>query len=219
MKASNYVLFFITTLAAALAVSMSAAILPKNGNSVIHVPAGDVAGQGLTFKLPSSLTPRQTELLGMAYSIAKKDGHKHPQLLQGIILQESGAGEVTSYKVAGQEFGLRANERYYGVAQIKLAAARDVLARNPDMISEYKFHTKTDEEVIAKLIENDKFNIAVASKYLLMLTSFGYNGIMQLALAYNQGPAGAKQFNPDTHHYSRGVMSYVQKLSPKNDKN
>jgi hypothetical protein len=33
-----------------------------------------------------------------------------------------------------------------------------------------------------------------------------------MALAYNQGPGGAKGQDADTHHYSKGVMAYIQKL-------
>ena len=151
----------------------------------------------------------------MAYSIAKIDGHRYPQLLQGIILQETLAGEYHSYKVAGQELGLRTNERYYGVAQIKLAAARDVLNSFPWLTKEFGFHTTTDEEVIAKLIENDKFNLSVASKYLLILKRYGYDTIQELALAYNQGPGGAKAHDAQTFHYSVKVMKYIQELRPK----
>jgi hypothetical protein len=184
--------------------------------TVINVPASNTAkGGGVAFSIPKNLTARQTELLAMAFDVAKHDGHRHPQLLQGIILQETLAGEYHSYKVAGQELGLRANERYYGVAQIKLAAARDVLTAFPRLVKEFNFHTTTDEEVIAKLIENDKFNLSVASKYLLILTRYGYDTIKELALAYNQGPGGAKAHDPNTFHYSVKVMKYIQELKPR----
>lgn len=216
MKKSNSVLFVISCVVGLMALTMSALVLPTKSTSVISITdSPHIVGGGLTFKLPEDLTSRQIKILGLAYDIAKKDGHKHPQLLQGIVLKESNAGEMKSYKVAGQEFGLKTNERYYGVAQIKLAAAKDVLQRNPQMINEFKFHTKTDEEIIAKLIENDVFNISVASKYLLILKALGNTTINQIALAYNQGPEGAKNFNPETHPYPRGVLSYISKLTTK----
>jgi hypothetical protein len=162
--------------------------------------------------IPKNLSHHQAELLSQAYEIAQKDGHKQPQILQGIILQESKAGEMASYKVAGQELGLKTNERYYGLAQIKLAAAQDVLKIFPNMKSQFGFHTNTDEEVIAKLIENDTFNMSVASKYLLILKTRGYDTIKQLAVAYNQGAGGARHIDPNTNQYSNGVMAYIQTI-------
>ena len=214
MKFSNFALAIVASLALGAAVSASIHTIPSEPTAVISVPkSSSVRGGGFTVSLPKNLTRRQVELLTLAYAIAKKDGHTYPQLLQGILLQESRAGEHASYKVAGQEFGLKANLRYYGVTQIKLAAARDVLDRYPELKRQYEFNTLADEEVIAKLIENDSFNLAVASKYLLIMRSYGYDTITEMALAYNQGPGGAKNFDASTHHYPNGVMKYIQMLS------
>ncbi len=217
MKLGNLLLSFVALLAVTATFNVASIVISKNPTSVISVPVSDsTVGNGFGIKLPKNLTQRQADLLSKAYRIAKEDGHKHPQILQGIILQETQAGEYHRYKVAGQEFGLRTNERYYGVAQIKLAAAKDVLAKWPDLRKDFGFHTVTDEEIIAKLIENDDFNLSVASKYLLILKSYGYNTIQQLALAYNQGPGGARNHDENTHHYSNGVMKNLQKISFKN---
>ena len=210
MKLSNIMLSMVACVALYGAVTASSMVVSTRPTSVISVPSED--GSRFTVELPPNLSHRQTEILGMAYNIAKKDGHKYPQLLQGILMQESNAGELSSYKVAGQEFGLKTNERYYGVGQIKLAAAKYVLDKYPDMRDDFEFHTRTDEEVIAKLIENDQFNISVASKYLLVLKSFGYDTMKQLALAYNQGVAGARGKDADTNAYSNGVMKHSKTL-------
>jgi hypothetical protein len=213
MKLSNFLLSIVACGMFGMAVGASSLVVSIQPTTVISVPAEEgMTGGGFSMKLPSSLTHKQAELLAMAYDIAKHDGHKYPQLLQGIILQESKAGDLASYKVAGQEFGLKPNERYYGVAQIKLIAAREVLGRYPGMKDEFEFHTSTDEEVIAKLIENDRFNISIASKYLLVLKSMGYDTMKQLALAYNQGAGGARSKDADTNPYSRGVMAQIQSL-------
>ena len=66
------------------------------------------------------------ELINKAYEIAKEDGLKEPEKFQGLVLQESRAGDLKSYKVAGQEFG-RNVEKYFGVAQVKLKTALHVL--------------------------------------------------------------------------------------------
>ena len=216
MKLNIIALFFIAGLISVCTAFAMQQVISTEPTAVLSVPAENGAkGGGFTMKLPKSFTPKQAELLTKAYEIAKKDGHQHPQILQGIILQETRAGDYHKYKVAGQEYGLKSNHRYYGVGQIKLAAAKDVLARYPSMTREFEFHTMMDEEIIAKLIENDEFNMSVASKYLLIMKSYGYNTIQQLALAYNQGPGGAKSHDPNSHHYPNGVMKYIQALRSK----
>ena len=213
MKLSNFLLSILATIILGIAVGSSFMVVSHHSSAQIYVKGE--AGDNLSIDLPKNLSHHQAELLSMAYDIAKKDGHEQPQLLQGIILQESKAGDMSSYKVAGQEMGLKTNMRYYGVAQIKLAAARDVLAKWPDLISQFEFHTNTDEEIIAKLIENDRFNLAIASKYLLIMKSYGYSTIKQLATAYNQGPGGAKLVDANNNKYSSGVQAHIQELKIK----
>lgn len=212
MKTSNIVLFTIMLSAVVLSSFTIYSTISKKPNSIIAARSEDKT-VSFNVRLPSELTRDQAEVLSMAYSIAKKDGHKYPQLLQGIVMQESNAGAARSYKVAGQEFGLKTNDRYYGVSQIKLVAAKEVLHRYPELRKDFNFHTKEDEEIVAKLIEDNKFNISVASKYLLVLKSLGYDTIKHLALAYNQGPSGAKNHNADTHHYPKGVINNIQKIN------
>lgn len=161
------------------------------GNSVIALKTNGVnRGDSVSIILPDNLSDHQYKILNEAYSQAKKDGHDNPEILQGILLQETRAGGLKQYKVAGHEFGLGAGERYYGVAQIKKSAAKDVLAEYPELKSEYNFHTDTDEELIANLIMNDSFNISVASKYLLILKRRYNISDKNLIAAYNQGPGG-----------------------------
>lgn len=213
MKLSNFLLAFV---AVSLITASTVGIMKLTNVSptaVISIPRDDATkGGGFSMAVPKDLSSRQTRLLAMAYEIAKRDGHKHPQLLQGIILQETKAGALASYKVAGQAQGLGVNQRYYGVAQIKLAAAQDVLGRYPSLRNEFNFQTSTDEEIIAKLIENDRFNLSVASKYLLILKTYGYDTMSQLALAYNQGPGGARNHDASEHDYSVKVMKHIQGL-------
>lgn len=155
-------------------------------------------------KLKNGLTDSQLELLRLAYSIAKEDGHHSPQLLQGIIIQESNAGLGLKYARPGAPF--------YGVAQIKVEATRDVLASYPELIQEFNLKNSSSGEIIRKLKGDDAFNLSVASKYLLIMQRYGYKTIKQLALAYNQGPGGAKRKNSDTHHYSVGVDKHIRAL-------
>jgi hypothetical protein len=174
---------------------------------VLSIPSDDADPQKAYDTPVPALDPTQQRLLEIAYKTAKSDGLPYPQLLQGILLQETRAGRMPIYKVAGP-----AGHHYYGVCQIKMDAARDVLIRYPELWAAYGFHTHTDEEVIAKLIENDQFNIAVASKYLTILRSSGYSSPRALAVAYNRGPGGAVGVNVATDPYSRGVSRHIHAM-------
>ena len=185
---------------------------PRVGTSVISPKMEkQMGGNELTFSLPSSLTEKQHHLLDFAYSIAKKVGLKSPEIAQGIIFQESKAGGMDSYKVAGQEFGLKTNERYYGVGQIKLPATKAVLQKFPYLWDKYDFHTRTDEEIIANLIMNDLFNVEVATLYLKILSSdFGYEGD-RLTAAYNKGPGGVRSVSdPSSLNYVVQVHNHIK---------
>lgn len=216
MKLSNLVLSIVATFMLGLAVGSNDFVMSKQATAAINVPIDDnVKGSGLVIQLPANLSPKQKYILSVAYETAAKDGHKYPQLLQGIILQETKAGGMKSYKVAGNEFGLKPNLRYYGVAQLKLSATRDVLAKWPELWDDFEFQGKTDEEVIAKLIENERFNIAIASKYLLILKSRGYTNPAAIAAAYNKGPTGARGINHAENKYFKAVDQHIKKLQTK----
>jgi hypothetical protein len=134
------------------------------------------------------MTTKQHQLLALAYTVAKENNMKEPELLQAVLLQESNAGGLKSYKVANP-----GKDAYFGPMQIKLAAARDVLGRWPGMYDTFGFHTKTDDEVKANLILNEKFNLDVAAKYLTILrTQYGLSG-HALLIAYNRGPGGDQE--------------------------
>lgn len=213
MKSTISILSLVTS------VFMSIAIFYGTSNGAIGTsviaPKADklVGGSDIAILLPEKLTSDQMRVLNFAYKTSKEDGHKHPELLQAILLQETKAGGVNSYKVAGQEFGLKTNERYYGLAQIKLTAARDVLKTYPELKNKYEFHTDTDEEIIAQLIMNDDFNIEVASKYLLIISKYSKDSNFIIA-AYNKGVGGARSMGEDISNleYVRKVKMYMSKL-------
>lgn len=178
------------------------------GTSVIgEKPVGPRMGNQAAMVLPKGLTKEQHQILTKAYLQAKADGHRHPELVQGVILQESKAGGMRSYRVAGN-----VGDEYYGLGQIKVGAARDVLARWPELWTKYKFQTRTDDELKANLILNHAFNIEVTSKYLLLLAKqYGFQG-RELLNAYNRGPGGVKTVD-DTYHYAIGVENHVRRIN------
>lgn len=156
----------------------------QNGTAIITVKSDDYQYK----VLPTNLSSKQADLLAYAYDIAKIDGHKDPAILQGLILTESNAGGAPNYRVSKDKSGLN-----YGVAQLRVEAAKDVLKAWPDIYSAFGFQTRSDDEIRANLILNDRFNIYVASKYLMLLeTSYNFSGFAEILRAYNRGPAAAR---------------------------
>ena len=166
-------------------------------NSVLgEKPEGKLGGQAAVV-VPDDLSLSQHQILNTAYRIAKADGHRNPELVQSVLLQETHAGGLNKYKVAGNR-----GDEYYGLAQIKLGAAKDVLKEHPELWNKYDFHTRTDDELKANLILNQKFNIEIASKYLKLLQDrYGFSG-RELLNAYNRGPGGVKAVD-SSFHYAR----------------
>lgn len=174
------------------------------GSSVIGERPGKTMGNQLVSVVPETLTVRQARLMNMAYAIGKKIGLKDPEVLQSLLLQETMGGTMKSYRVANP-----GPEAYFGVLQIKLPAARDVLKYNPQLYSEHDFHTRTDDEVKANLILNDEFNLEVGGRYLKHLQDqYGFRG-RELVNAYNRGPGGVRAVD-NNYHYAIGAE---QKLS------
>ena len=162
--------------------------------------------------IPNKINVKQADLLVYAYEIASIDGHREPSILQGLIWQESKAGGFPGYEVAGDEYGLKVGKRYYGIGQIKVAAARDVFKRFPKDFP--GFSDKTADEIIAYLIMDHKFNIRVASKYLWMM---GHNETKKPTFkrpsnyaitAYNRGLGNTYDTDYDQWHYTVSVHEH-----------
>jgi hypothetical protein len=180
-------------------------MLPKaEGTAVIAERDSNGNAAGSAVLLPQNLSTEQGRLLAKAYEIAKADGHKDPELVQKILLQETLAGGMKAYRVANP-----GSDAYFGPMQIKLSATKDVLARFPSLFAKYSIQTRTDDEIKANLILNDSFNIEVASKYLLLLQrEYGFKG-RELLNAYNRGPGGVKSVGAD-FHYAIGAEQKLQ---------
>jgi hypothetical protein len=199
---------FLAGAATGTAVRLVSRVIPKQ--VIVRVPAPDDGTMKVEY--PKHPTHRQAQLLTMAYDIAQRDGLKWPQVLQGIILQESNAGTAPGYKVAGWRYGLKPIHRYYGVAQVKLVAAKAVLRRWPAMWTKFHFNTHTDDEVVAKLIEDDDFNLSIAARYCVILQDMGYTSMGAIAAAYNKGPGGAEDDDPSQDAYALAVVSHIANL-------
>jgi hypothetical protein len=168
------------------------------GNSVI-ADSESTGSNRVSVVIPKGFTKEQSNTMKIAYDIAKADGHKSPEIVQAMILQETMAGGLKNFRVANP-----GPEAYFGISQVKLAAAKDVISRFPGILVKYNIQSRNDEEIKANLILNDKFNIAIGSKYLLILNrEYGFTG-RELLNAYNRGPGGVRLVSND-FHYAKGA--------------
>ena len=205
MRALSAFLFAVTVTLAYGSYKLLEPQLTAQGTSVIAIKTNDGknGGKPYTSLVPKDLSIKQQELLSFAHDVAVKDGHKHPEYVQGIIMQESKAGKMSAWRVAGPE-----KEQYFGLGQVKLVAAKAVMSKFPEM---WKYlNTKTDQELQARLIVDDEFNVRVTSKYALMM---GVNENPNFAItAYNQGPGGAQLVNVSTWDYTIKVKDHAAKI-------
>jgi hypothetical protein len=168
----------------------------KSGNETVCTSS---TGSAFILNLPEKLSQTQTKNICYSHEIAVQDGHKYPDYIGKIILQESKAGDMKTWRVAG--LSNRHGDRYFGIGQVKLIAAKAVMKRYPYLWN--LLNTHTDEELQARLILDDRFNIRIVSKYALMM---GINTNPAKALAaYNLGPSGSKNVDHKSFHYTRAV--------------
>lgn len=150
------------------------------------------------------LSAEQSSLLSLAYDIGFMHGGKsHAKLVQAVLMQESLAGALGRIGHLTAPVG----KRSYGVMQVKVTAARDVLRKYPGL-----GHFATDEELIAKLISDDGFNIRVASRYLKYLRAQTKSDMAAL-VAYNIGPTNARTVeDPAQFAYVARVQRYLAEV-------
>ena len=162
-------------------------------------PISDNADEEKTIWNPlakSWLTEEQVDLLKLAHDIGYQDGgEQHASLLQSTLLQESIAGQLGRVGHRAAPVG----KRSYGVMQIKVTAALDVLEEHPQLGV-----SRTDEDLIVRLMTDDEFNIRIASKFLLYLRD-KTNSDAEALVAYNMGLRASKRF--EAHEELRYVKS------------
>ena len=152
-----------------------------------------------------NVSEEQAHILNTAYAVAKKDGLKDPKLLPAILIQETKAGADPKY--------LNPKKGNFGISQIRINTAKEVLKQNNDLARRFKITANADNDTIAhKLTHDNSFSLAIASRYLSMLSALGFKTPQQLALAYNRGPGGAKHKFAQNDPYVRGVMSHIKTI-------
>jgi len=212
MKKINLICITLSIAFALTALTLSTPLFSKGTAVIYSLSPNGTKGNNPYAAVPKNFTPRQQHLLNFAYETAKADGFKHPAYLQGILMQESRGCKIsTNFRVAG--LTNKPNDRYFGCGQVKLAAAKAVLKQYPEM---WKYiESGTDEEIQARLILDDEFNIRISSKYLLMM---GINNNPNRAItAYNVGPGAVKSVDDMKNFaYTKGVKSFSEKMHKEN---
>lgn len=150
------------------------------------------------------LNAEQLALLKTAYAIGYQDGGKQQaRLVQAVLLEETVAGQLGRLGDLSAPLG----KRSYGVMQVKVAAARDVLRDHPEIASFI-----SDEQLITRLIADDEFNIRVASAYLQHLRRLTGDDHEAL-VAYNVGMNGARRVaDVSDFKYVQGVERYLSEV-------
>lgn len=155
-------------------------------NFVTTVGEGALPDEGLFWNSLTKtwLTEEQISLLTLAYDVGMEDGgEEHARILQGVLLQETIAGLLGRIGHMTAPVG----KRSYGVMQVKVTAARDVLKKHQAEFARYR----SDEALIVDLMSNDEVNMRMASKFLLMLKERS-DSIEHALVAYNVGYRAAK---------------------------
>lgn len=162
---------------------------------------------------PSHSSKQQSYYLNKAHDVASDVGTVPPEIVQGILIQESKGGQVPSL-VGSRSGGV--GHRSYGVMQIKVEAARSVLIRYPDLLHRY-FHNVplknlTDEEIIVVLMTNHEANIRIGCYHLI--TYFKIVKQWDKAIvAYNIGIGNAlKMGDASNHHYLHSVKNNIKRI-------
>lgn len=157
----------------------------------------------------AELTSNQIATLKLAHQIALNES-LNPRTVKAIAFQESKAGGMNGYQVGGREFKVSPSNLYYGIMQIKLSTALDVLRFNPSLKTEYGINERSSAKII-ELLKNDKaFNILIGAKYLTILKNvYGYRSEDAMILAWNRGPGGARNHNPSKHWYVLGIKEIL----------
>jgi hypothetical protein len=153
-----------------------------------------------------SFSEEQLNILSFAHKVGVRDRLWNPKILQGILLQESSATNPPIGK-----------HSYYGVGQIKVGTAMEVLDQYPNLKTDYGVKTRNHREIARKLANDPHFNIEVASKLLKNYHAEKSNDSFAIA-AYNLGLGGARhRRNHDSLGYVRGVkhkMTWLASIEP-----
>lgn len=185
-----------------------------NIRSLPHLPSPLFTGMllfGLILLSPPSAWSSQELSEDEIYRIAYEEGLKvgHPETMVAIAYHETRGGSYksTPQGVVGDSFA-RFGQRCYGVMQIKIQAARDVLKRYPNLGA-----FPTDEHLLVALLTDPVFNIRVAALYFQMQIQ-RFRHWRTALVAYSAGPQNAK-IGRDPQNYADQIAKTIASQLPK----
>lgn len=155
----------------------------------------------------------QLRVLELARVVGEEIGM--PETIQAIALQETMLGTFGN-KVGDRN--LPVGKRSYGVAQVKVATARYVMHRYPELKDEYfgdrPLRSVTDEEFIVLLMTDDEACIVLAAQYfvhnLKLAKAKPGSAWSRAVMAYNQGWGRAKNAeNPRNFEYVQAIWKRI----------
>lgn len=155
---------------------------------------------GMMIFIPSlsfSFTPDQQRLMSMAYALGEP--HGLGQTMVAIAYQETNAGVTGPVGDKRHPVG----QRSYGVMQIKLETAKYAFRLCPYLDRDHD----SEEEIIADLIDDKKWNMEISLCYLRQLEKG--RTWRETVLAYNQGANGASAQDPNSHEYVRDIINHI----------
>ncbi len=155
----------------------------------------------------TSTMPSADEIYRIAYAEGLKIGY--PETMVAIAYQETRGGryKFSPQGVVGDRFA-RFGNRSYGVMQVKIPAAREVLRRHPAIGT-----FPTDEHLLVALLTDHVFNIRVATLYFQMQLEH-FRHWRTALVAYSAGPHNAKR-GRDPQNYADRIVQTIAQVLPR----
>lgn len=123
--------------------------------------------------------------LSLVFNVANQIGD--PETLEAILLQETNGGRSDMIGNKDSPVG----KRSYGLMQVQVVAARDVLRRNHDLFNEYfpnrKYDNVADEEIIALLLTDPEANVKIAAYHFRYYKTLAHGNWDRTVAGYNAG--------------------------------
>lgn len=148
------------------------------------------------------LKPYQVKNFRLAAKVGKANDRE--RLMMALMWRETRAGKFGP--VGDMENGV--GKRSYGLWQMKVATAKDVLKRYPELWGPHK-KWKSDEEVIARLITDNQWAAEMALGNIRRLEAKRVP-FKRIPLAWNEGYSGSLDLDHDDHAFTMDVLETVQ---------
>lgn len=137
----------------------------------------------MTASKAEHLSKRQIEILNMVKKVAlqhpNEKGETFEKTAMSICLTESQAGY---YKIGDLKQGKKIKSASLGIMQVRVQTARFIAKK----LNLTKIHKMNDDQLVKKLLRDNKFNAEIAVKYLVWLSNQSYSYFKTVS-RYNGG--------------------------------